>query len=82
MPDQTSIQNETKTVLAVKTVDLALVRYKDDAGTEFVQLAVIGDNNVHMIDGKLFGFSRNATPQGPANEWLKKGIFEKLGKVK
>jgi hypothetical protein len=71
-----------RTVLGVKGVDLILVRYTDDRGTENVQLAVVGDNNVHMINGRLFGLSSSDTPQGNANPWLRDAIFEKLGRKK
>jgi hypothetical protein len=84
MPEQPSqYPNERpnpKTVLAVKPVEVVLVRYTDDAGTEITQLAVVGEKNVHMLDGKATGFSRANTPQGVANDWLKNGIFAKLGR--
>jgi hypothetical protein len=69
-----------KTVLAVKGVDLVLVTYTDDSGQQYTQLAVAGDQNVHLIDGKMLGFNRTTTPQGQANNWLRDGIFEKLGR--
>lgn len=68
-----------KSVQAAKVVDLALVSYTDDSGLQQVQLAIIGDNNVNLISGRLLGIS-DTTSQGPASEWLKKAIFEKLGR--
>lgn len=69
-----------KTVIAAKPVELALVTYTDETNTQQTQLAVIGENNVHLIEGRALGFSKNTTPQGSASEWLRKGIFEKLGR--
>ena len=69
---------EPRKVLGAKVVELALVTYTDETNTQHTQLAVIGDNNVHLIEGRALGFSKNTTPQGTASEWLKKGIFEKL----
>lgn len=67
-------------VLAAKSVDLLLVTYADDAGNQYTQLAVAGDNEIQLIDGRMAGLSKVATPQGRANEWLANGIFEKLGR--
>lgn len=67
-----------RTVIAAKRVDLALVTYTDESNTQFTQLAVVGENNIHLIEGRALGFSKNTTPQGSASEWLKKAIFEKL----
>lgn len=80
--EQKTERPEPRTVLAAKGVDLVIVRYTDDTGREIVQLAVVGDNTVHLLDGKEMGFNRAQTPQGVANEWLKKAIFAKLGKGK
>jgi hypothetical protein len=68
-----------RSVQAVKLVDLALVSYTDDSGLQHVQLAIVGDNNVNLISGRLLGIS-DTTNQGPASDWLKKAIFEKLGR--
>ena len=69
---------EPRTVLAAKRVDLALVTYTDETNTQQTQLAVIGENSIHLIEGRALGFSRNTTPQGSASEWLRNGIFKKL----
>lgn len=73
-------RNPPRTVVGVKGVDLILVRYTDERGALVTSLAVVGDNTVHMLDAKLFGLGRYPTAQGPANDWLKNGIFEKLGR--
>lgn len=52
--------------------------YTDESNTQFTQLAIVGENNVHLIEGRAMGFSKNSTPQGSASEWLRKAIFEKL----
>lgn len=70
---------EPRKVLGAKRVELALVTYTDDSNVKQFQLAIIGDNNVHLLEGRSMGFSKNTTPQGNASEWLKNGIFEKLG---
>lgn len=69
-----------KTVLTAKSVDLALVSYADETGFIRTQLAVIGENNVHLIDGRPLGISKESTPQGIANAWLRDGIMVKLGR--
>lgn len=69
---------EPRKVLGAKRVELALVTYTDESNTRHTQLAIIGDNNVHLLEGRTLGFSKNTTPQGNASEWLKKGIFEAL----
>ena len=71
---------ESRTVQGAKHVDLALVTYTDESNTQHTQLAIVGDNNVHLIEGRALGFSKNTTPQGVASEWLRKLIFEKLEK--
>jgi hypothetical protein len=75
---QTARTNTPKTVLAAKRVELALVTWTDDAGVQSTQLAIVGDKNIHLLDGRSMGLSRTATPQGNAVEWLKKAIFQKL----
>lgn len=71
---------QPKTVLAAKAVELAMVTYTDEAGTMFTQLAVVGESETHLLEGRASGLSKYATPQGRANEWLADGIFTKLGK--
>lgn len=69
-----------KTVTAAKVVELALVTYQDDSNQQQVQLAVVGDNTVHLLESRQLGISRTTTPQGIASEWLKDGIFKALGR--
>ena len=76
--DQEQSRAAPRTVLAAKRVEVALVTYVDENGTQFTSLAVVGDSKVHMLDGKPMGFSRVATAQGLANNWLRDGIIEKL----
>ena len=79
---KTNAPLEPRKVLAAKRVEIALVTYTDETNTQQTQLAVIGDNYVHLIEGRALGFSKNTTPQGTASDWLKKGIFEKLDEKK
>jgi hypothetical protein len=67
-----------RTVLSAKVVNLALVSFVDEKGRQITQLAIVGENNVHLLDSKEMGFRKETTPSGLATEWLKKGIFEKL----
>lgn len=69
---------EPRKVLGAKRVELALVSYTDESNSQHTQLAIIGDNTIHLIEGRSLGLSRNTTPQGRASEWLKTAIFEKL----
>lgn len=73
-------RSPVRTVLAAKGVDIALITYTDERGQQFTQLAVVGDNRVHLIEGRAMGFSRATTPQGVAQDWLRDGVFAKLGK--
>ncbi len=73
----TPLNRNPKTVLAVKEVRIALVSYNDETGLPQSQLAVIGDNNVHLLNARNMGISNTST-QGQATEWLKEGIFKKL----
>ena len=68
------------TVIAAKKVDLALVTYRDDRNILQTQLVIVGDNNVSLIESRALGISSNTNPQGPASEWLRKGIFKALGR--
>lgn len=76
--DQEQSRAAPRTVLAAKRVELALVTYVDEQGTQYTSLAVVGDSKVHILDGKPMGFSRTTTPQGLANAWLRDGIIQKL----
>ena len=66
----------------MKKVDLALVSYVDEYSVQQTQLAVVGDNTVHLLEGRSVGISKNTTPQGTASEWLATGILKALGKKK
>lgn len=65
--------------MGVKEVSLSLISYIDDEGLSQTQLAIIGDNNVHLLSGRAMGIS-DTTNQGQATKWLRDAIFEKLGK--
>ncbi len=63
-----------------KKVELVLVTYRDEYNTPQMQLAIVGDNNVHLLEARAMGLSKNTTPQGSASKWLRDGIFEALGR--
>lgn len=74
------METKPRTVLGAKLVKLALVTYLDERGEQQTQLAIVGENNVHLLESRQFGISRSTNPQGVATEWLSNGVFEKLGK--
>jgi hypothetical protein len=79
-PPLGSIQGGPRTVLDAKVVRLALVSYMDENNQQQTALAIVGDKNVHMLESRNLGISKYSTPQGPASEWLRNGVFEKLAK--
>lgn len=75
------LPNQPRTVLDAKRVELALITYVNDAGQQVTQLGVVGENNIHLLESRSLGISREPTPQGTVQgTWLKDGIFQKLGK--
>lgn len=83
MAPQTQNQNERpepNTVVAAKPVEVVLVQYTDPRGILMTSLAVVGDTKVQLLDGSVLGLTKSRTPVGQAAEWLKKGIFAKLGR--
>lgn len=73
-----TVGHKPGTVIAAKKVDLALVSYVDESGRVLTQLAIVGDNTVHLLESRHFGVSKETTPQGIAHEWLKNGVLEKM----
>lgn len=71
-----------KTVAAVKLVNMALVSYINENGEEITQLALIGDEKVQLLNNQDFNLGTVKTSKGPANDWLVRGIMEKLGRAK
>lgn len=82
VPPGVKPRGEARTVVAAKPVELVMVSYYDEYGVGHTQLAVVGDNNVHLLDGKATGFSQTATPHGLGSDWLTKGVFSTLKKKK
>ena len=60
----------------------ALVSYADESGQVITQLAIIGENNVNLLESRALGIAKATTPQGRASKWLTDGImaFTKKGK--
>lgn len=72
----------TRSVRAVQPVSLALVEYVDESNQVVRQLAIIGEKNVHLLESRTLGISKNTTPNGRASSWLAEGIralFNKKG---
>jgi hypothetical protein len=74
------MEKEPLDVVAAKSVELALVTWIDATGREVTQLAIIGDNNVHLLEGRSMGFGAFSTLQGTASKDLTRNIFKALGK--
>ena len=64
-------------VKAAKFVNIAVVQWTDDEGLEHSQIAIVGDNNVNLLSGKVTGFGVS-TKQGPASPMLRDAILKKL----
>lgn len=60
----------------------ALVSYVDEAGQVVTQLAIIGDNNVNLLESRNLGLSKTTTPQGKASKWLTEGVLATVKKAK
>lgn len=69
-----------RTVLGAKSVELTLITYTDEYNVQQCQLAVVGDNTVHLLEARAMGISKNTTPVGTAGTWLRDGIFKALGR--
>lgn len=69
------------TVIGAKKVELALVTYRDERNVVQTQLAIVGENNINLLESRALGLTKNTTPQGPASSWLRDGIFKALGRV-
>jgi hypothetical protein len=74
-PQEKTNPNE---VQSAKRVDLALVQFTDEYNQQHVTLAVVGENRIHILEGRELGFSKNTTPAGPASPKLAAQIFALL----
>lgn len=61
-------------------VEVALVTYKDEFNQDVTQFALIGKNNVHLLNGQALGTSPNRQRSGPAAKPLRNAIFKALGR--
>lgn len=75
---QDQVRQPPKTVISAKRVEIALVSYMDETGRQVTQLALVGENNIHMLDNKEIGFLKDPSPRGLASPWLRDGVLEKL----
>lgn len=79
-PFQAALTEGPRRLEGAKLVEWALITYTDASNQQVTQLALVGDNNVHLIESRSIGISKNSTPQGPANPWLRDQILKALGK--
>lgn len=77
-PLYTLEKTNPREVQGAKRVELALVTFTDESNQQHCTLAVIGEKNVHLLEGRANGFSKNTTPSGPAASWLAQAIFDAL----
>jgi hypothetical protein len=79
------IEPETETG-AVKVeavpVELALVTYRDESNRPVTQLAVIGKNTVHVLDGKPLGLAPRSQPARALSAQLRDAVFKALQEAK
>lgn len=54
---------------------MKLIRYTDQNGESMVQFALVGANNVILLDHKEIGLGPERTPMGFATGWLKEGVL-------
>ena len=71
-------QTAPRTVQAAKFVELAIVTFSDDTNVQHTTLAVVGENHIHLLEGRELGYCPHTTPKGNASAWLTKAIKEKL----
>jgi hypothetical protein len=77
---QQETQASPRSVTAAKVVELALISYVDESNQPVTQLALVGENTVQLLESRSLGITKNTTPAGTASEWIKKGVFEALGR--
>ena len=70
-----------RSLTGISKVNLALVSWIDESGNTNNQLAVVGKNNVHLLDTRTVGFGKERVPAGRAEDWLKKEIIEAFAKL-
>ena len=78
IPSQAKTSTLPQSLLAAKRVELAILTYTDERNQQITQLAVVGNNTVHLIDAQIVGMSRYRTPQGVANQWLADKVLKAL----
>jgi len=80
MEQQTQAETKPNSVLSAKAVDLALVSYTDPNGEVQTQFAIVGAQNVVLLDSSKLGVGQVRTPAGSATGWLKDGILKAMGR--
>jgi hypothetical protein len=78
MANQEEPKHHPRTVQSVEDAAIKLIRYTDQNGEDVVQFALVGENNVILLDHKELGLGPQRTPMGFATGWLKEGILQLL----
>ena len=70
--------SEPRTVLSAQPVELVLITYADESNQLVTQFGVVGEKNVHLLESRSLGVSRNSTPQGQASRHDRHPVHRKL----
>lgn len=78
--DKISVEKDegTNRVLTVRPVQLAFVSYLDNRGQKQAGLALVGQEQVRLINMRRLGLSLMDTQEGGVNEWFRDQVFEGL----
>lgn len=68
--------DQPRTLIGAKKVELAIITFNDESNVRHTQLAVVGENTVHLLESRTLGVSKSTTPQGMASEWLAKAVLK------
>lgn len=63
----------------VQEVRTVLVEYRDDSNRQVIQLAIVGKNNVQLLDGHPIGLANGTQRSGLASSTLRDAVFAHLG---
>jgi hypothetical protein len=62
-------------VLSVRPVKLAMVTYLNDKGDKVSSMALVGQNEVRLVNMRRFGLSKIDTEEGQVNDWFRNQIL-------
>jgi hypothetical protein len=63
----------------VQEVRTILVEYHDESNRPTIQLAIVGKNNVQLLNGQQLGLSTGSQRSGIASREMRNAIFTALG---